>query len=133
MNGPSLYELTIEERHLDSFGHVNNALYLEILEEARWDLITRNGYGRERVRETGFGPVILELSVKFKKELRLGDEITIETRPKPYRKRIGTIEQRILNKKGVVCTEARFVVALFDLKRRSITEPTPEWLRAIGF
>ena len=34
------YALVIREQHLDTFGHVNNAKYLEILEEARWDLIT---------------------------------------------------------------------------------------------
>jgi hypothetical protein len=28
------YEALIHERHLDTFGHVNNAAYLEILEEA---------------------------------------------------------------------------------------------------
>ncbi len=30
------YHLLILEKHLDTFGHVNNASYLEILEEARW-------------------------------------------------------------------------------------------------
>ena len=42
------YQLVIREQHLDTFGHVNNAKYLEILEEARWDLITGNGYGLMR-------------------------------------------------------------------------------------
>ena len=43
------YELLIHEAHLDTFGHVNNAKYLEVLEEARWDFITRNGYGLDEV------------------------------------------------------------------------------------
>ena len=34
------YEKTILEQHLDTFGHVNNAAYLVLYEEARWDFIT---------------------------------------------------------------------------------------------
>lgn len=30
------YPVVIREHHLDTFGHVNNAAYLDILEEARW-------------------------------------------------------------------------------------------------
>ena len=37
------YEMLIKEKHLDTFGHVNNATYFELLEEARWDFITNNG------------------------------------------------------------------------------------------
>ena len=35
------YELVIKECHLDSFGHVNNAIYVQLYEEARWDFITK--------------------------------------------------------------------------------------------
>lgn len=61
--------MTILEGHLDTFGHVNNASYLEILEEARWDLITRNGYGLDAVRRLGIGPVVLEAHLRFVREL----------------------------------------------------------------
>ena len=43
------YPLTILEKHLDSFGHVNNATYLHLYEEARWDFITKRGFGLARV------------------------------------------------------------------------------------
>jgi Acyl-ACP thioesterase len=43
------YDLLIRGHHLDTFGHVNNAKYLQILEEARWDVITRNGYSLDEV------------------------------------------------------------------------------------
>lgn len=29
-------KLTVRNYHLDGYGHVNNARYLEFLEEARW-------------------------------------------------------------------------------------------------
>jgi acyl-CoA thioester hydrolase len=46
------YPLTIKETYLDTFGHVNNAMYLALLEEARWDLITTNGYGLKIIQVT---------------------------------------------------------------------------------
>ena len=36
--------IVISEAHLDSFGHLNNARYLELFEQARWDLITEGGF-----------------------------------------------------------------------------------------
>ncbi len=45
----------IREQHLDTFGHVNNARYLELFEQARWDFITDNGFGLEQVKASGTG------------------------------------------------------------------------------
>ena len=75
------YKVIIREGHLDTFGHVNNARYLDLYEEARWDLITNNGYGLKRVQELKQGPVILDLNLTFKKEITNREEITIETEP----------------------------------------------------
>lgn len=34
------YDMVIKIHHLDTFGHVNNAAYLQIFEEARsWDIL----------------------------------------------------------------------------------------------
>lgn len=63
------YPLIIKETCLDSFNHVNNAVYLTLFEEARWDLLTTNGYDLKKIKETGLGPVILEINLKFSKEL----------------------------------------------------------------
>jgi len=125
------YSLTIREHHLDTFGHVNNATYLSILEEARWELITQNGYGLFYIRETGLGPTILEINIKFIKELRLRQEIVIESRMISYEGKIGKIEQKML-RNGEECCIAEFTIGLFSVKERKLVLPTPEWLKAIG-
>ena len=33
------YPVIIREQHLDSYGHVNNATYLQLAEEARWEMM----------------------------------------------------------------------------------------------
>ena len=126
------YFTQIREHHLDGFGHVNNATYLQLFEEARWDLITQGGYSWEAVQEQRKGPVILELSVKFQRELKVREKIKIETQCIDYQKVVAELEQKIWNEAGDLCTLARFKFALFDLEKRRIIKPTPEWLRALG-
>lgn len=125
------YPLKILEGHLDSFGHVNNATYLSILEEARWDLITTNGYGLQKIHETSEGPVILRVNLDFLRELRLRQQILIETRLLSHQKKLSVIYQEIKDNEGRVCAKAEFTIALFNLKQRKMITATEDWLRAI--
>jgi len=125
------YPLIIREQHLDTFGHVNNATYLTLFEEARWELITQNGYDLSYIRETGLGPTILEINIKFMKELRLRQEIMIESKMISYDGKIGKIIQTMLRNSEPCCV-AEFTVGLFSLQERKLILPTPEWLKAIG-
>lgn len=126
------YPLIIKETYLDTFGHVNNAAYLTLFEEARWELITQNGYGIEKIRETALGPTILEIKLKFSKELRLREKIVIESQMISYQKKIGILSQKMI-RDGVVCCAGEFVIGLFSLAERKLVSPTPEWLNAVGF
>ena len=126
------YPMLVIERHLDTFGHINNATYLEILEEARWAYIDSRGYGLKKIRETGQGPTILEWNIKFLKEIRLRENIVIETQTLSYEKKIGRMQQVIVNDKGETCCEATMVFGLFDTTERRLILPTPDWLQAVG-
>lgn len=125
------YPLIIQETELDSFGHVNNAAYLTLYERARWDLITKNGFGLKKIRESGTGPVMLEVKVSFLKELRARDEIVIESQSLPYERKLGKIIQKMVRGDDI-CSTAEFTFGLFDVKERKLIAPTPEWLKAIG-
>lgn len=126
------YELQILEHHLDTFGHVNNATYLELFEEARWDLIEAKGLGMDSIKKTGIGPVILEVNVQYKKELRNREKIRILTRSERLNKKLFKIHQSILNEQDVVCCSAVFTAAVWDLGKRKIVEEDPKWLAALG-
>lgn len=127
------YDLLIIESHLDTFGHVNNAVYLNIYEEARWDLITRNGYGLKKVQQAKQGPVILEVNLKFQKELTLREKIKITTQLISYNGKIGQLEQKMIKEDGSVASTAIFTFALFDTAARKLIEPTADWKNAIGY
>jgi acyl-CoA thioester hydrolase len=121
----------IVERHLDTFGHVNNATYLEILEEARWDWITSGGYGLDEVRKLGQGPTILECTLRFRRELRNREPVVIESWIESFVGKTATILQEITKPEGLAC-EASFIMGLFDLKARKLIEPTERWLQTFG-
>jgi len=126
------YDVLIRETSLDSFGHMNNAAYLVLFEEARWDFITRNGYGLEKVKELGQGPVVLELTLKFKKEIKLRENIRITMQLLETKGKISRFRQEMLKEDGTVATELELVFGLFDLKTRRLVDPTPEWKKAMG-
>ena len=127
-----IYEMMIREHHLDSYGHVNNATYVQILEEARWQCITETGYGYNVVQEKKQGHVLLEINVQFRKEIKLREKIKITVQSDPMKGKIGVINQKIFREDGQVGVEAKITYGMFDLATRRLIEPNPEWLKAIG-
>jgi thioesterase-3 len=124
--------IVVSEAHLDSFGHVNNARYLEMLEQARWDLITERGFGIDMIRKSRTGPTILEINIRFLREIGARDAIVIRTEMISYDRKIGKLRQQMIKSDGNVACEAVFTIGLFDLERRRLIEPTAEWAYAVG-
>lgn len=126
------YTVFIRESHLDTFGHVNNATYLQLFEESRWDMITAGGFGMDKIRESQTGPVILEAHVKFQRELHNRETVTIVSELLSYQGKTGEMKQTIVREDGSAACEAVFVFGFWDLRKRRLIEPTPEWARAVG-
>ena len=129
---PFSYPLVIREQHLDTFGHVNNAAYLVLFEEARWEFITQNGYGLNEVQKWQKGPVILELTMRFKREVKLKEKVTIVTHIANLERKITKLKQEMLKEDGTVAAELDLVFGLFDLQARKLIDATPEWKKALG-
>ena len=126
------YELKILEHHLDTFGHVNNATYLALYEEARWDFIDKNNYGIKTILSNQAGPVLLEVNLKFKRELQNRETITIRTYDQWIKGKIMGLSQAMINSSGKICSEASFTLGFMDLKERKLIAPSETWLRACG-
>jgi len=131
---PALHEkaLLISESHLDSFGHLNNARYLELFEQARWDLITDRGFGIDVIRKTRTGPTILGVEMKFLRELSPRESVVIRSELVSYERKIGRMKQVMVKADGTAACEAVFVFGLFDIEKRKLVEPTPAWAHAVG-
>jgi len=124
--------MQIKEHHLDTFGHVNNATYLQILEEARWELLATQGFNLEYIQQHKIGPIILEINIKFLRELGLREEISIETQVLTYEKKVGTLKQNIYNAEKKLCSEAQLTFGLFDMQTRRLILPSLSWLKIFG-
>ena len=125
------YDLMIKEHHLDTFGHVNNATYLELFEEARWDFLNTIDFGLEVIQQRQVGPVVLECNVKFIRELRVREVIQIQSQLHAYDRKIAVMDQVIMNSSQKVCAEARFTFGFFDMKARRLILPPEEWMSAV--
>lgn len=126
------YDVLIRETHIDSLGHMNNAAYLTLFEEARWEWITAGGYGVAEIRQYKQSPVILEANVKFLREVHLRDSIRIASEILSYEGKVGDLKQVMSRADGTVCCEALFKMGFFDLETRRLIAPTPLWKKALG-
>ena len=129
---PTRTPMTIELRHCDLYGHMNNAAYAELLEEGRWDFISKRGYSREAVTELKQGPVVLELNIRFRRELSPGEKVIVESTLKAQRSRSVTVAQRILAENGDLACEAEATLGLFDLESRRLIAPNEKWKKALA-
>jgi thioesterase III len=127
------YEFTVDYELIDDYGHVNNARYLDLYEKARWDILDQSGYGQEVVKESKKGPVILEVTVRFSKELLPGQRIRIETTSRRKNDIIFYFDQVMITEEGKEASRAVFTSALFDLAKRKMIKPDQGWLKALGF
>ena len=128
------WKTQILESHLDCFGHVNNATYLQLFEAARWDFITAGGFGLKEIMAAQKGPVILEATVKFKRELKNRDwiEISSAISGRPGEKICHIHQVIVCMSDGKVASTAQFTAGFFDLKERKLIAPTEKWIKAMG-
>ena len=79
-NPVMLHESTFKIRtfHTDAFGHVNNARYLEILEEARWQFAESIGLV-ELLAEDNLGFIIIDMRLRFRLPVLEGETILVQT------------------------------------------------------
>ena len=69
--------LRVRTYELDSFGHVNNSVYLNYLEEARSEFLKQVGQPFDDFARLGVHLVIIEANVRYLSPARYGDEIEI--------------------------------------------------------
>ena len=106
-----LYKLEVRGYELDSYNHVNNAVYLNYMEQARWDFFRQTDL-LQLIKDSGKKLVVVGINIRYMKEIRLFDKIVVETKIKkesPYL----TFFHRILNEKSKALVARAKVKTLF--------------------
>ncbi len=113
---------------LDSYGHVNNAVYVQYLEQARWEFI-RDLKLLESITEKELLLVVIETTIKYIREANLFDELIIETAchsEEPFL----IFRQRIINCENHLSVSRAKVRTLFVDKKR-IPQDIPAFITEI--
>jgi acyl-CoA thioester hydrolase len=99
-------ELTVRSYELDSYGHVNNAVYLNYLEYARMEFLHACKLDFKGLTEAGYYFYTTHIDIRYKTSAVLDDKLFIETFPVKLQRVSGMFHQRIYKEDGTVCAEA---------------------------
>jgi acyl-CoA thioesterase FadM len=127
---------------LDLLGHVNNGIYLSLMDLGRMDLMIRTGKWQELGRR-GWYPVAASVTVTYRRSLRLWQKYTLETKLIGFDAKAMYVEQRFVRDNEVYVNaimRARFLkksggtVTVAELGEVAGIDPTampiPEWIAA---
>lgn len=123
MSGTVTTRISVRVYELDSFGHVNGAVYLQYAEHVGWECFRSAGITESVLREHGLAPVRLEETVRYIDELRAGDEVEVTTIPKWGAGKVFRAVKEF-RRDGVVVAEVTSVGGVLDMKtRRLVSDP----------
>jgi len=90
-----LHTCAIEVRsyELDSFGHVNHAVYLNYFEHARFETLRAGGFSPATLDQRGEGVHVVRVEVDYRRELRLGESLQVATGVREFRNSSMTLVQ----------------------------------------
>ncbi|MFF2199726.1 acyl-CoA thioesterase [Streptomyces sp. NPDC058145] len=126
MAEPFSVRVTVRGYETDVQGHLNQAVYLNYAEHARWSLLQAAGVSQARLRARGVGPVALETTIRFRRELLAGDEVDVSCEFEWGGGRTFRIRQEIRKLDGTVAAEVTAVGGMLDLERRKLLDDPRE-------
>jgi YbgC/YbaW family acyl-CoA thioester hydrolase len=113
---------------LDSYGHVNNAVFFNYFEQARWEFFQVHGL-LTAIKAGGLLLVVTEANIRYQHELKLGDEVEITTNIKKEAPFL-VFDQRMKHTPaGFPVARARVKAVFVDSER--ISHDIPESIGAV--
>ena len=110
-------QIKVRGYHEDRFGHVNNARYLEFLEEARWEHLEERGLDTAFFKAHGVFPVVVRLSISYRRPASAGDVLHVTTEAvSAGRLRVVITQEARFVSSDEICMEAELTVAFLDEK-----------------
>jgi acyl-CoA thioester hydrolase len=110
---------TVRFRDLDALGHMNNAVYATLLEEARLAFLTPRGALVESM-------ILARLEIDFRSPVELGETIEIAVTPTRIGKKSFDLEY-VLSAGDRVVAEAKTVLVAYDYANARPVAIPEEW------
>ncbi|ADB31592.1 thioesterase superfamily protein [Kribbella flavida DSM 17836] len=124
--------VTVRGYETDTQGHLNQAVYLNYAEHARWSMLEAAGIRQADLIRRGVGPVVLETTIRYQRELLAGDEVEVTcvfdwAEGKTFR-----VRQTIRKTDGTVAAELESVAGLLDLQARKLVAAPQQHLKELA-
>jgi acyl-CoA thioester hydrolase len=115
---------TVRFRDVDSMGHVNNAVFLTYIEEARIAYLLP--FGAEVTNM-----ILARVEIDFRAPLRVGDELEIGVRPAAVGTKSFELEYEVRSAEAVAA-EAKTVIVSFDYESGRSVEVPRAWREGLA-
>ncbi|MFH9431379.1 acyl-CoA thioesterase [Streptomyces sp. NPDC017615] len=132
MSEPFSVRITVRGYETDVQGHVNQSVYLNYAEHARWSLLRAAGITQAELVGGGVGPVALETTIRYRRELLAGDEIVVTCSFDWGEGRTFRIGQTVAKADGTVAAEITAIGGLMDLTARKLVPDPRERFRELA-
>ena len=109
-------KIKVRGYHIDVYQHVNNARYLEFIEEARWDgLESSESFQWMTAHNIAF--VVVNININYRRPAVLGDVLTITSQLQQLNGKSGVLTQAVtLDPEGQAVADALITFVCIDLK-----------------
>ena len=113
--------IKIRGYHIDHFGHVNHARYIEFLEEGRWDYMEKNQL-IDLFHNTGIIHTVAGIAVDYKSSARAGNIIRMESALGKVGQKSFSMDQKMYLKESLIL-KAIVTNAFIDLSSQKPVMP----------
>jgi acyl-CoA thioester hydrolase len=108
----------------DSFGHVNNAVYLNYLEYGRMAVLENAGFTLAKLKSLGVCIVVRRIEIDYKAPAREGDTLIVRTGLKEHHRIKGVFSQEIIRSpEGTLVAIAQVTWVFTDLEGGLVAIP----------
>ncbi len=87
--------IAVRSGEIDSFGHVNHAVYLHYFEHARYEALQAAGFRWQLLRENDWQIYVVRIEVDYLAQAMRGDVLYVKTWAEGFRRTTMTLGQEI--------------------------------------
>jgi acyl-CoA thioester hydrolase len=125
-------DLQVRGYELDAYNHVNNAVYLNYAELARWKMIEEAAGGQDYFKRNGVAPVLVRTEIDFKEPCFLAEWLVLETTMLNCRTRVARFQHLVKKRdSGRVAAEIIATVLVVNAEGKSVSLPA-DFERVMG-
>jgi YbgC/YbaW family acyl-CoA thioester hydrolase len=116
-------QIRVRSYELDSFGHVNNATYLQYLEAARCDHLLQVGLSFNDFKQWSAFPLVVEAHLHYRQTLKADDLIEVRGVFQEWKRSSFAVEYEVVEDDGSLVLTARMVFVFVNENGKPIRVP----------